>query len=72
MGREAAPLSPWEAAEPAGSDSLRAFGEVLKAFRKRAGLSREEFAPHVHYSVPTVASVEQGRRFPPADLVDRG
>ncbi|MFR9757793.1 helix-turn-helix domain-containing protein [Streptomyces sp. TR06-5] len=57
--------------EPEGSDSLKAFGEVLKAFRKRARLTQEEFAPRVRYSVPTVASVEQGRRFPPADLVRR-
>ncbi|WP_405680636.1 helix-turn-helix domain-containing protein [Streptomyces sp. NBC_01238] len=58
-------------AEPESSDSLKAFGEVLKAFRKRARLTQEQFAPRVRYSVPTVASIEQGRRFPPADFVDR-
>lgn len=57
--------------EPEVSDSLKAFGEVVKAFRKRAGLTQEEFAPSVRYSVPTVASIEQGRRFPPPDFVDR-
>lgn len=57
--------------EPEGSDSLKAFGEVVKAFRRRAGLTQEQFAPAVRYSVPTVASIEQGRRFPPADFVDR-
>jgi transcriptional regulator with XRE-family HTH domain len=57
--------------EPESSDSLKAFGEVVKAFRRRARLTQEEFAPRVRYSVPTVASVEQGRRFPPADFVDR-
>jgi transcriptional regulator with XRE-family HTH domain len=57
--------------EPEVSDSLKTFGEVLKAFRKRAGLTQEEFAPLVRYSVPTVASIEQGRRFPPSDFVDR-
>lgn len=57
--------------EPEVSDSLRTFGEVVKAFRRRAGLTQEEFAPMVHYSVPTVASIEQGRRFPPADFVER-
>ncbi|WP_318215024.1 helix-turn-helix transcriptional regulator [Streptomyces sp. SCL15-6] len=57
--------------EPETSDSLKAFGEVVKAFRRRAGLTQEEFAPQVRYSVPTVASIEQGRRFPPADFVDR-
>ncbi|QIP84012.1 helix-turn-helix domain-containing protein [Streptomyces sp. Tu 2975] len=59
------------AAEPEVSDSLKAFGEVVKAFRKRARLTQEEFAPRVRYSLPTVASIEQGRRFPPADFVDR-
>ncbi|QNE74097.1 helix-turn-helix domain-containing protein [Streptomyces finlayi] len=57
--------------EPEFSDSLKAFGEVVKAFRKRAGLTQEEFAPLVCYSVPTIASIEQGRRFPPADFVER-
>ncbi|WP_280888780.1 Scr1 family TA system antitoxin-like transcriptional regulator [Streptomyces sp. LBL] len=45
------------------SDSLKTFGEVVKAFRKRAGLTQEVFAPRVQYSVPTVASIEQGRRW---------
>lgn len=57
--------------EPEVSDSLKTFGEVLKAFRKRAGLTQEEFAPRVQYSVQTVASIEQGRRFPPPDFVER-
>jgi transcriptional regulator with XRE-family HTH domain len=57
--------------EPEGSDSLKAFGEVVKAFRKRARLTQEQFAPRVRYSVPTVASIEQGRRFPPQDFVER-
>ncbi|GAB2792932.1 helix-turn-helix transcriptional regulator [Streptomyces chlorus] len=57
--------------EPDVSDSLKTFGEVVKAFRKRAGLTQEQFAPRVQYSVPTVASIEQGRRFPPSDFVKR-
>ncbi|MDT0346586.1 helix-turn-helix domain-containing protein [Streptomyces litchfieldiae] len=57
--------------EPEVSDSLKAFGEVVKAFRKRARLTQEQFAPRVRYSVPTVASIEQGRRFPPPDFVER-
>lgn len=57
--------------EPETSDSLKAFGAVLKAFRKRARLTQEEFAPRVRYSVPTVASVEQGRRFPTLEFVER-
>ncbi|MFC9424700.1 Scr1 family TA system antitoxin-like transcriptional regulator [Streptomyces sp. NPDC056987] len=57
--------------EPERSDSLKAFGEVVKAFRKRAGLTQEEFAPRVQYSVQTVASIEQGRRFPQRAFVER-
>ncbi|MFI5754750.1 Scr1 family TA system antitoxin-like transcriptional regulator [Streptomyces sp. NPDC051569] len=57
--------------EPEAPDSLKAFGEVVKAFRKRAGLTQEEFAPRVRYSVPTVASIEQGRRFPQREFVER-
>ncbi|MFD3511528.1 helix-turn-helix domain-containing protein [Streptomyces sp. NPDC058657] len=57
--------------EPESTDSLKAFGEVVKAFRKRAGLTQEQFAPLVRYSLPTVASIEQGRRFPPGPFVER-
>ncbi|UYQ65696.1 helix-turn-helix domain-containing protein [Streptomyces peucetius] len=57
--------------EPESSDSLKTFGEVVKALRRRARLTQEQFAPQVRYSVPTVASIEQGRRFPPMDFVDR-
>ncbi|MFC4608596.1 Scr1 family TA system antitoxin-like transcriptional regulator [Streptomyces maoxianensis] len=57
--------------EPESSDSLRAFGEVLKAFRKRADLTQDELAPRVRYSPSFVASVEQGRRLPPKDFIDR-
>lgn len=46
-------------------------GEVVKAFRRRAGLTQEQFAPMVGYAVTTVASIEQGRRFPPVAFVDR-
>ncbi|MCX4233145.1 helix-turn-helix domain-containing protein [Streptomyces ortus] len=57
--------------EPEVSDSLKTFGEVVKAFRKRARLTQEEFAPRVRYSAPTVASIEQGRRFPTPEFVER-
>ncbi|MET7932804.1 helix-turn-helix transcriptional regulator [Streptomyces sp. NPDC005322] len=57
--------------EPESSDSLRAFGAVVKVFRERAGLTQEELAPLVRYSPQTVASIEQGRRFPQQDFVDR-
>jgi transcriptional regulator with XRE-family HTH domain len=54
------------------SDALKTFGAVLKALRDRAGLTQEEFSPRVRYSTHYVASIEQGRRFPPMDLIDRG
>ncbi|MFD7290710.1 Scr1 family TA system antitoxin-like transcriptional regulator [Streptomyces sp. NPDC059863] len=57
--------------EPDSSDSLKTFGAVVKAFRKRAGLTQEALAPLVRYAAQTVASIEQGRRFPPRDFVER-
>lgn len=56
--------------ESDGSDSLKAFGAVLKAFRKRARLTQEELAERLRYSHQTVASVEQGRRLPTRDFVE--
>jgi transcriptional regulator with XRE-family HTH domain len=57
--------------EPETSDSLRTFGAFVQALREHAGLSREEFAARVGYSKHTVASIEQGRRMPDADFVER-
>ncbi|MFJ5097348.1 MULTISPECIES: Scr1 family TA system antitoxin-like transcriptional regulator [unclassified Streptomyces] len=57
--------------EPETSDSLKVFGAVVKAFRKRAGLTQEAFAPLVGYSVETIASIEQGRRLPPVGFVEK-
>jgi transcriptional regulator with XRE-family HTH domain len=57
--------------EPEPSDSLKAFGAAHKAFRRRAGYTQEEYAPLVRYQPSTVASIEQGRRFPPRVFVER-
>jgi len=57
--------------EPELSDSLRTFGAVLKALREEARLTQEQFAPLVQYSVAYVAKIEQGKRFPPRNLLDR-
>ncbi|MFJ9715229.1 helix-turn-helix domain-containing protein [Streptomyces sp. NPDC101213] len=57
--------------EPELSDSLRTFGAVLKALREEARLTQEQFAPLVRYSVAYVAKIEQGKRFPPRDLLER-
>lgn len=55
--------------EPDGD--LKNFGETLKAFRKRAGLTQEQLHPKVGYSVQYIGSVEQGRRHPSARFVER-
>ncbi|MFE5830266.1 helix-turn-helix domain-containing protein [Streptomyces sp. NPDC056488] len=68
---DAVPDEGQSGSEPEATDSLKAFGEVVKAFRKRARLTQEAFAPRVGYSVPTVASIEQGRRFPSDDFVEQ-
>ncbi|URM91855.1 helix-turn-helix transcriptional regulator [Streptomyces sp. MRC013] len=58
-------------AEAEISDSLKTFGAVLKALREESRLTQEEFAPRVRYSTAYVAKIEQGKRFPPADLPAR-
>ncbi|MFD9307385.1 Scr1 family TA system antitoxin-like transcriptional regulator [Streptomyces sp. NPDC060048] len=50
---------------------LRNFGETIRAFRKRAGLTQEQLAPQIRYSVQYIGSVEQGRRHPSTKFVDR-
>ncbi|WP_405476887.1 Scr1 family TA system antitoxin-like transcriptional regulator [Streptomyces sp. NBC_00009] len=57
--------------EPEPSDSLKAFGAILKVFRERASLTQEQLAPMVRYSPHFVGSIEQGRRLPPTDFVER-
>jgi transcriptional regulator with XRE-family HTH domain len=53
------------------SDGVKVFGSVLQALRRAAGLTQEEFASEVKYSVDYVAKIEQGKRFPPVQLPDR-
>ncbi|MFJ6851413.1 helix-turn-helix domain-containing protein [Streptomyces sp. NPDC091271] len=57
--------------EPESSDSLKTFGAVLKALREEAHLTQEQFAPRVQYSAAYIAKIEQGKRFPPRDLLER-
>lgn len=57
--------------EPDPSDSLRSFGAVLKVFRERAALTQEQLASLLSYSAHFVGSVEQGRRLPPGEFVER-
>ncbi|MFE3070480.1 Scr1 family TA system antitoxin-like transcriptional regulator [Streptomyces sp. NPDC059247] len=57
--------------EPEPTEGLKAFGAVLQVFRNRAGLTQEQFAELVGYSVATVGSVEQGRHLPSVTFVNR-
>ncbi|MFG2426331.1 helix-turn-helix domain-containing protein [Streptomyces sp. NPDC048590] len=57
--------------DPSPSDGLKAFGAVLKALREESQLTQEQFAARVQYSVAYVAKIEQGKRFPPRDLLTR-
>ncbi|MFE4636018.1 helix-turn-helix domain-containing protein [Streptomyces sp. NPDC056773] len=50
---------------------LRNFGETVKAFRKRAGLTQEQLHPLIGYSVQYIGSVEQGRRHPSTRFVEK-
>jgi len=57
--------------QPESSDSLKTFGAVVKVFRERAGYTQEQLAPLLRYSVQTLASIEQGRRYPQREYVER-
>ncbi|WP_405556714.1 helix-turn-helix domain-containing protein [Streptomyces sp. NBC_01171] len=57
--------------ESEASDGLKMFGAVMKSLRDQGRLTQEEFAVQVRYSAPYIAKIEQGKRFPPADLPTR-
>jgi DNA-binding XRE family transcriptional regulator len=57
--------------DPEASDSLKTFGAVHKALRETAGLTQEEYAEVVGYSVHAIAKLEQGRRFPQPKFIER-
>ncbi|MEU5212269.1 helix-turn-helix transcriptional regulator [Streptomyces sp. NPDC020742] len=57
--------------EPEPSDSLRIFGAVYQALRKKAGFTQESVAPEIQYSSHYIASVEQGRRLPSKTFIER-
>ncbi|MFE5737622.1 helix-turn-helix domain-containing protein [Streptomyces celluloflavus] len=57
--------------EPESTDSLKSFGAVVKVFRERAKLTQKQLAALVQFSPGTVASIEQGRRLPPPEFIDR-
>ncbi|MEU6811493.1 helix-turn-helix transcriptional regulator [Streptomyces sp. NPDC046831] len=54
-----------------GTGVVTAFGRQLKLLRTRAGLERAEFGKRLGYSADTVASIEQGRRIPQAQFIEK-
>ncbi|MFF1357387.1 helix-turn-helix domain-containing protein [Streptomyces sp. NPDC058297] len=54
-----------------GSGVVSVFGRQLKLLRVRAGLERAEFGRQVGYAAQSIASIEQGRRIPQAQFIDR-
>ncbi|MCC2271285.1 helix-turn-helix domain-containing protein [Streptomyces olivaceus] len=59
------------AGDEQGSGVVTAFGRQLKLLRIRAGLERTEFGKRMGYSADTVASIEQGRRIPQAQFIEK-
>ncbi|GGY42099.1 helix-turn-helix domain-containing protein [Streptomyces djakartensis] len=54
-----------------GTGVVTAFGRQLKLLRTRAGLERAEFGKRLGYSADTVASIEQGRRIPKPQFIEK-
>ena len=52
------------------SGTLRYFGSQLRLWRTKAGLSREQLAEAIGYSLAMVQSVELGRRMPQHSFID--
>ncbi|MCZ2523136.1 helix-turn-helix domain-containing protein [Streptomyces sp. HB2AG] len=55
----------------AATAAVRYFGSQMGLLRKRAGLTQPELARLIGYSEAMVAAVEQGRRIPQKDFIDR-
>ena len=54
-----------------GTGVVTAFGRQLKLLRTRAGLERAEFGKRLGYSADTGASIEQGRRIPQPQFIEK-
>lgn len=54
-----------------GAGVITAFGRQLKLLRVRAGLERPEFGKRLGYSAETIASLEQGRRIPQPQFIEK-
>ncbi|MEU6079763.1 helix-turn-helix transcriptional regulator [Streptomyces sp. NPDC047108] len=50
---------------------MRSFGRQIKLFRERAGLTQAELAGHLGYGEAQIAAVEQGRRIPRPELIEK-
>src|SRR5205807_8258389 len=53
------------------AEAARTFGDELRCWRGRAGLTQRELAERVRYSRETVAAVERGRRYATHELALR-
>ncbi|MFD8590450.1 helix-turn-helix domain-containing protein [Streptomyces sp. NPDC059637] len=61
-----------EQADGEGSGAfLKCFGRQLKLFRERAGLTQAQLGARLGYGEDMVSAVEQARRIPKPELVDR-
>ncbi|MFD8458169.1 helix-turn-helix domain-containing protein [Streptomyces antimycoticus] len=59
---------------PDGEDSgafIKSFGLQIKLLRERAGLTQAELGSRVGYGADQIAAVEQGRRIPKPELIDK-
>ncbi|WP_030543483.1 helix-turn-helix transcriptional regulator [Streptomyces albus] len=50
---------------------IRSFGKQVQLFRDRAGLTQPELGQRVRYGEDLISSVEQGRRIPRPDLIEK-
>jgi len=57
-------------ADPA-NELLRCFGRQMKILRERAGLTQAALAQQLGYSEAQIAAIEQGRRIPRPETIDR-
>ncbi|MCP9944676.1 helix-turn-helix domain-containing protein [Streptomyces somaliensis] len=66
---------PEQAVAPRGQDPadelLRSFGRQIKILRQRAGHTRVALGQLLGYSEAQIAALEQGRRIPRPDTIDR-
>jgi transcriptional regulator with XRE-family HTH domain len=57
--------------EDAGDELLRSFGRQIKILRQRAGHTQAVLGQLLGYSEAQVAAIEQGRRIPRPDTIDK-